>query len=119
MIDDWTLFQPPNQDQLARHAEDLMHRVDLVLRHGWDEYRHLWSCGEVLGTALIVGDDAELQRQGETTVSALDRWAFDLWGITGGQADTDTGLPRTRAWFESVRAHVDLPCTPAPRDEVK
>ncbi len=85
MIDDWSLFEPPDQDQLARHADDLIHRANLVRRHGWDEYRHLWSCGEVLGTALVLGDDAELQRCGETTISALERWAFDLWGITGGQ----------------------------------
>jgi hypothetical protein len=37
--------------------------------------------------------------------SALSRWAFDLWGIIDGQADLDSGLPATRAWFDSVRAH--------------
>lgn len=111
MNDDWPLFEPPNQDQLARHVDDLIHRANLVLRHGWDEYRHLWSCGEVLGTSLVLGDDAELHRHGETTVSALDRWAFDLWGIAGGQADTDAGLPRTRGWFDGIRTGMDIPPT--------
>ncbi|MCV7220257.1 hypothetical protein [Mycolicibacterium elephantis] len=114
MNDDWPLFAPPSQDQLARHADDLMHRANLVRTHGWDEYRHVWSCGEFLGVALVLGDDAELQRRSETTASALNRWAFDLWGITGGQADTDAGLPRTRAWFASIRAGMDIPSTYQP-----
>ena len=114
MNDDWAIFEPPDQNQLARHADDLMHRANLVRRYGWDDYRHLWSRGEVIGTALVLGDSAELQRCGETTISALDRWAFDLWGITGGQADTDAGLPSTRAWFDSVRAGIDLPPTHLP-----
>ena len=104
MSDDWAIFEPPSLDQVARYADDLIHRAQLVRQHGWDEYRQLWSRGEVVGAALVLGDDAELQRCDETTVSALQRWAFDLWGITGGQADTDAGLPRTRAWFNSIRA---------------
>ncbi|WP_343577058.1 hypothetical protein [Mycobacterium sp.] len=104
MSDDWSILEPPDKDQLARHADDLTHRANLVCRHGWAEYRHRWSCGEVLGTALVLGDDVELQRCGETTDSALERWAYDLWGITGGQSDVDAGLQRTRAWFDSIRA---------------
>lgn len=99
-----SIFEPPDQTQLARHADNLICRAVLVCRDGWDQYRHLWSCGEVIGTALVLGDDAELQRCGETTISALERWAFDLWGITGGQSDVDSGLQRTRAWFDSIRA---------------
>jgi hypothetical protein len=107
-------FEPPSQDQLAQHADDLIYRANLVLKYGWDEYRHLWSGGEVLGAALVLHDDAQLQRSGETTLSAMERWAFDLWGITGAQADTNAGLPRTRAWFESVRAGIDRPLTHQP-----
>jgi hypothetical protein len=109
MIDDWPIFEPPDQDQLARHADDLIHRAHLVRRDGWDEYRHLWSRGEVIGTALVLGDDDELHRCDETPHSGFTRWAFDLWGITGGQADTDAGWPRTRAWFDSIRACIDVP----------
>lgn len=103
MSDDWSVFEPPDQDQLARHADDLIHRANLVRSHGWGEYRHRWSCGEVLGAALVLGDDSELQGCAETTDSALERWAYDLWGITGGQSDVAAGLPRTRAWFDSIR----------------
>lgn len=109
MSDAWAIFAPPDKDQLARHADDLTRRADLVRRDGWGQYRHVWSRGEVIGTALVLSDDAELQRRGETTISALERWAYDLWGITGGQVDVDAGLPRTRAWFDSLPS--DIPPT--------
>ncbi|RIT62085.1 hypothetical protein D2E95_04655 [Mycobacteroides abscessus] len=99
-----SIFEPPDQAQSARRADDLTQRANLVRRDGWDQYRHVWSRGEVIGTALVLSDDAELHRCGETAVSALERWAFDLWGITGGQSDVDSGLPRTRTWFGSIRA---------------
>lgn len=101
MSNDWPLSESPDEHKLARHA-DLIYRAQLVRRDGWGQYRRLWSCGEVIGTALVLGDDTELQRCGETTNSALERWAFDLWGMAGGRADA--GLPRTRAWFDSIRA---------------
>lgn len=104
MTDDWSIFDPPNPDELARHAEDLTHRANLVRTHGWDDYRHRWSCGEVLGTTLVLDDDSGVQRCCETTDSPLERWAYDLRGITGGQSDVDAGLQRTRAWFDSIRA---------------
>lgn len=106
MSEDWSIFEPPDTDQLARHADDLIRRAELVRRYGWDEYRRVWSRGEVIGTALVLGDDAELQLCGETTLSALERWAFDLWGIADGQTDTDGGLPRTRAWFLTFPAGI-------------
>lgn len=109
MNDDWRIFEPPDQYELARRADDLLHRVNLVRTRGWDQYRQLWSCGEVLGVALLLGDHPELQRSSETTTSALERWAFDLWGIVAGQADTDAGLVRTRAWFDSLRAAIGAP----------
>jgi hypothetical protein len=104
MSDDWPPFAPPDENKLARRADDLVHRAHLVRRAGWGQYRRLWSCGEVIGTALVLGDDTELQRCGQTRHSALLRWAFDLWGMTGGQADAEAGLLRTRAWFDSIRA---------------
>lgn len=109
MNDDWRIFEPPDQYELSRRADDLLHRVDLVRAHGWDQYRQLWSRGEVLGVALLLGNDSELRWSSETTTSALERWAFDLWGIVAGQADTDAGLPRTRAWFDSLRAAIGTP----------
>jgi hypothetical protein len=43
MSDDWPIFEPPDQDQLARRADDLRHRAALVRRYGWDQYRSRWS----------------------------------------------------------------------------
>ncbi|MFL0178136.1 hypothetical protein [Mycobacterium sp. SMC-15] len=103
MSDDWPIFEPPDQDQLTRRADDLRHRAALVRRYGWDQYRSRWSTGEVLGVALVLDDQAELQRCGETTDSSLSAWAFTLWGITCGQSDTAAGLPSTRAWFHAIR----------------
>lgn len=115
MSDYQHLFEPPDQDKLDKRAADLTLRANLVRRHGWADYRQLWSYGEVLGVALVLGDSAELQRRNETTTSALDRWSFDLWGIARGQADTYAGLPRTRAWFDAVRAGVDAPVNQRPQ----
>jgi hypothetical protein len=104
MTDRLPLVEIPSRKRLARRADDLRHRAALVRRYGWDQYRSRWSTGEVLGVALVLDDQAELQRCGETTDSALERWAYDLWGITGGQSDVDAGLQRTRAWFDSIHA---------------
>jgi len=104
MAEGWSPFDPPGQERLGRYADDLLHRADLVRRHGWDDYRHLWSHGEVLGTALVLRDDAELHRSAETADSALQRWAFQLWGLSGGHADIEAGLPRTRDWFDVLGA---------------
>ncbi|MEB3070158.1 hypothetical protein [[Mycobacterium] vasticus] len=103
MIDSLPFVEPPDRERLARRADDLRQRATLVRRYGWDQYRHRWSSGEVLGAALVMDDQAELQRCGETTDSALSTWAFTLWGITGGQSDTAAGLPSTRAWFAAIR----------------
>lgn len=112
MSDDWPIFQPPDQDQLARRADDLRRRAALVRRYGWDQYRSRWSTGEVLGVALVLDDQAELWRRFATPESALATWAFTLWGIAGGEADTAAGLPATRAWFDRLRDQVIGPQAP-------
>lgn len=98
------MFAPPDQDQLARRADDLRHRAALIRRYGWDQYRSRWSAGEVLGVALVLDDQAELWRRFATTESALATWAFTLWGIARGEGDVAAGLPATRAWFDALRA---------------
>ncbi|MEB3062494.1 hypothetical protein [[Mycobacterium] zoologicum] len=103
MIDSLPLVEPPDRERLARRADDLRQRAALVRRCGWDQYRHRWSSGEVLGVALVLDDQAELHGRGETTDSALSTWAFTLWGIVCGESDTAAGLPFTRAWFDAIR----------------
>ncbi|CAJ1494205.1 hypothetical protein MU0083_000709 [[Mycobacterium] kokjensenii] len=103
MSDDGPIFEPPDQDQLARRADDLRHRAELVRRYGWDQYRSHWSTGEVLGVALVLDDQTELSRRFATTEFALATWAFTLWGITRGEDDVAAGLAATLAWFDALR----------------
>jgi hypothetical protein len=90
----------------VRRREDLLRRAALVTVAGWDQFRYQWSTGEVLGTALVLQDGDEILRWGETVDSVLSRWAFDLWGIDGGQTDLDAGCPTTSAWFDSIRSEL-------------
>jgi hypothetical protein len=110
------MFPRCTASQLRRRKEDLLQRAGLVTEFGWDQFRHQWSTGEVLATALVLDDKAEIARWTETVDSALSRWAFDLWGLVDGQADLDSGLPATRGWFDSVRAELPVD-TPLNRDE--
>jgi hypothetical protein len=91
---------------LCRRKNDLLWRARLVIEFGWEQFRYQWSSGEVLGTALVLHDPDEMLRWAETVDSVLARWAFDLWGIDGGQADVDAGCPATLAWFDSIRAEL-------------
>ncbi|AAS03168.1 hypothetical protein PICSAR240_00699 [Mycobacterium avium subsp. paratuberculosis] len=92
-------FAGPTDDDRARLRADLLARAGQVRATGWEPYHGLWSTGEVIGVALLLGDHAELAALGETVQSALERWAFDLWGLDGGQADVDDGCEETREWF--------------------
>ncbi|ORW01385.1 hypothetical protein [Mycobacterium kyorinense] len=112
------VLQPLDEAQLRRRKQDLLRRAALVAESGWDQFRYQWSTGEILGTALVLNDCDELLRFDETPNSALARWAFDLWGIGGGQADVDAGCPRARAWFDFIRGELaGKPSTPATREE--
>lgn len=111
MSDDWPIFEPPDQDQLVRRADDLRHRAALVRRYGWEQYRSRWSTGEVLGVALVLDDQAELWHRFATTESALVTWAFTLWGIARGEDDVAAGLPATLAWFDALRDQATRPQT--------
>jgi hypothetical protein len=102
------MFAPRSAAQLRHRKDDLLYRAGLVIEFGWDRFRHQWSTGEVLATALVLNDNAEIARWAEPVDSALSRWAFDLWGLVEGQADLDSGLPATRAWFGSVRAELPV-----------
>jgi hypothetical protein len=99
-------FGPLDDEQLQHRKEDLLRRATLVAEVGWDQLRYQWSTGEVLGTALVLHDRDEMLLWHETADSVLGRWAFDLWGIDGGQTDEDVGCPRTLGWFDSIRTEL-------------
>jgi hypothetical protein len=93
------IFAGPTDDERARLRADLLARAAQVQAHGWEPYRGLWSTGEVIGVAVLLGEQGELTALGETPESARERWAFDLWGLDGGQADVDNSCEATRQWF--------------------
>lgn len=97
------LARQPTAAEVDRRASDLIDRAQLIQELGWDDYRHTWSSGEVSGTALVLGDLDVLADTHDTEESALQTWAANLWGVDGGQRDTDNGLPRTRDWFYALR----------------
>lgn len=107
-------FAGPTDEHRARVRADLRSRVAQVRVNGWEPYRGVWSRGEVIGVAALLGDLGELAAIGETLQSAWERWAFDLWGLSGGQSDVDNGSEVTREWFAEA-AH-DLDDESVPRE---
>jgi hypothetical protein len=99
------MFNRPTDAERERRRDDLLHRAELVRTRGWNDYRAVWSTGEVVGVAALLGDNDILGALDETLQSVWARWAFDLWGLTDGQADVDDNCKQTRRWFmETARA---------------
>jgi hypothetical protein len=99
------MFSSPTDAERERRRDDLLHRAELVRARGWSDYKAVWSTGEVVGVAALLGDDEILGELDETLQTAWARWAFDLWGLTDGQADVDDNCKQTRRWFmETARA---------------
>ncbi|MGV9799573.1 hypothetical protein ACWDTP_16130 [Mycobacterium sp. NPDC003449] len=98
------MFDGMNEKQRQRCQRDLLSKSSAVAKHGWFEYRRIWSQGEVVAVALVLDDTEELVRQFDTKTSALNRWAFDPWGLDAGEIEVKSGCPRTREFFDSLRA---------------
>lgn len=96
------LLGGPTDADRAQLRADLLGRAAQVRANGWESYRGIWSAGEVVGVAAVLADHAELAALGETEQSALERWAFDLWGLQRVPADVADGCRGTREWFRDV-----------------
>lgn len=96
------LLAGPTDEDRAQLRAELLARAALVCANGWESYRGIWSTGEVVGVAVVLADHAELAAFGETEQSALERWAFDLWGLDAGQTDLDNGCKATCQWFRDA-----------------
>ena len=96
------MFSRPTDAEQERRRDDLLHRAELVRAHGWDDYRAVWSTGEAAGVAALLGDHDILGELDGTLQSVWARWAFDLWGLTDGQADVNDNCKRTRRWFIDI-----------------
>ena len=93
------MFSRPTDAERDRRRADLLQRAELVRTRGWDDYRAVWSTGEIVGVAALLGDHEILHDFDETLQSVWARWAFDLWGLADGQADVDDNCKQTRRWF--------------------
>ena len=93
------VFSRPTDAERERRRVDLINRARLVRAHGWDDYRAVWSTGEVVGVAALLGDLDILAEFEESLQTAWARWAFDVWGLADGQADVDDNCRDTRRWF--------------------
>lgn len=96
------LLGGPTDEDRAQLRSELLVRAAQVRANGWVSYRGIWSTGEVVGVAVVLADHAELAALGETEQSALERWAFDLWGLQRGPADVAKGCRGTREWFRDA-----------------
>ena len=96
--------RPPDVDR-DRCCADLINRARLVRAHGWDDYRAVWSSGEVVGVTVLLGDHDILEEFDESLQTVWARWVFDLWGLGDGQADVDDNGRQSRRWFiDTARA---------------
>lgn len=91
-------------DQLQRRRDDLIARCAAVGANGWGDYRYVWSTGEVVAVAYLLDSRDILAEMDEDETSVLGRWAYDLWGMIGGQEDEAANLRRTRKWFMETRS---------------
>lgn len=98
------IFTGLPDDLLEHRRDDLVARCKAVRAHGWDDYRHVWSTGEVVAVAYLLDSRDILVEMDEDDTTVLRRWAYDLWGISGGKADELGELARTRKWFMQTRS---------------
>jgi hypothetical protein len=92
----------PESQQHRR--DDLVARCRAVRADGWDNYRYVWSTGEVVAVAYLLDSRDVLKEMSEDETTVLRRCSYDLWGIRGGEADETAGLTRTRKWFMQTRS---------------
>ncbi|MFI9504141.1 hypothetical protein [Nocardia sp. NPDC052566] len=95
--------RPSDAERAARQAE-LVERALAVRLHGWDEYRDVWSSGEVAAVAYLLGDTGLMESLDEHEGSILTRFAGDLYGFQGARKEIESGLLETQAWFAAARA---------------
>ncbi|WP_433560730.1 hypothetical protein ACQP1O_24010 [Nocardia sp. CA-151230] len=98
--------QPTDAERDALRA-DLVERALAVRQNGWDDYRSVWSSGEVAGVAYLLQEGDLLEELDEHEGSVLTRFAGDLYGFKGARKDIEAGLVGTQAWFATARAELD------------
>ncbi|GAB2451808.1 hypothetical protein [Nocardia tengchongensis] len=97
----------PSPDERDARREDLLRRARLVRESGFDDYRLIWSSGEVAQVAYLLRDHDELTSMGETTATVLGTLAADLFGYRDGRAEIEAGHPETLRWLEELHRELD------------
>ncbi|MEV6071937.1 winged helix-turn-helix domain-containing protein [Nocardia sp. NPDC052001] len=98
------LYASPDDAERDDLRRRLVARAWKVREEGWEAYQLVWSAGEVAGIALILEDRPILAAAGESESTVLRRYAYDLFGVHGGQREEADGFPETYEWFEHARA---------------
>lgn len=98
--------EPSDADRVALRTA-LVERALAVKEHGWDDYRTVWSLGEVADVAYLLNDTELLEELDEHEGSVLTRYAGNLYGFNGARKDIAAGLVDTQAWFAAARAELD------------
>ncbi|GAC62396.1 MULTISPECIES: hypothetical protein [Gordonia] len=91
---------------LVELREDLIARCHLVRERGWGSFIAAWSTGYVVVVAYLLRDTHVMDDLGEDAESVCARWAFDLFGFVGGEADRPNGWGRTAAWLAETQAAI-------------
>lgn len=97
------MFTGFTEEEIDAQTEELLERSAAVKENGWGSETTLsWVRGEIVAVALVLGDDAAIARQGQTTEEAISQMAHLLYGAVGGNEDKATGFQRTREYFAGV-----------------
>ncbi|GAB2657878.1 hypothetical protein [Nocardia goodfellowii] len=97
--------RPSDADRTALR-DTLVERAVAVRQHGWDDYREVWTPGEMAGVAYLLQDSALLEELDEHEGSVLTRFAGALYGFAGARKEIESGLVETQAWFAAARAEL-------------
>lgn len=93
-----------SSEALVELRADLIARCRLVREQGWGSFIAVWSTGYVAVVAYLLRDTSVMDDLGEDAESVCARWAFDLFGFAGGEADRPNGWGRTAAWLAETQA---------------
>ena len=76
------MFSRSTNADRDRRCADLLQRAELVRTYGWEDYRAVWSAGEVAAVAPSSAITTYSANEDEALQSVWACFSFDLWGVT-------------------------------------
>jgi len=101
------VFSRPTHADRDRRRADLINRARLVRAHGWDDYRAVWSIGEVVGVAALLGDHDILGQFDESLQTAWAPLGVRFVGPGRRPGGCRRQLKRTRRGSSSQHVHCE------------